>query len=142
MADTYDAIVRSRVMRQVKSRNTSPEVMLRKALRAEGIMGYRLHRKDIVGSPDLAFVKARIAVFVDGAWWHGHPAKWWKGRSGDYWDNKIQRNMIRDRQVDATLTNLGWTIVRIWDFEVLKTPELAVEKVRTALTSARKPPAG
>jgi DNA mismatch endonuclease, patch repair protein len=135
--DTYDAAVRSRVMRQVKSQDTMPEVLLRKALRAQGIVGYRLHRKDIAGNPDLVFTRWRVAVFVDGGWWHGHPNKWWKGRSGDYWDAKIQRNIDRDRRIDATLAEQGWAVVRLWDFEVAKTPEAAVEKIRSALTNSR-----
>lgn len=135
MPDSYDAATRSRVMRSVKGKDTSPELLLRKALRAQGVTGYRLHRKDIPGSPDLAFIGKKVAVFVDGAWWHGHPAKWWKGRSGEYWDAKIERNIARDRAVDAALTEGGWTVVRVWDFEVERYPNLAVERVVEALTT-------
>ena len=138
MPDTYDAATRSRVMRAVKGKNTSPELRLRKALSAQGIRGYRLHRTDIAGKPDIAFIGRRVAVFVDGAWWHGHPDKWWLGRSGDYWDAKISRNVARDRQVDAQLLRSGWTVVRLWDFEVMKTPEDAVAKVAEALRTPTK----
>ena len=125
--------VRSRIMRAVRSKNTSPELLLRKTLTARVIRGYRLHRKDITGKPDLAFIGKKVAVFVDGAWWHGHPDKWWIGRSGDYWDTKISGNIARDRQVDATLVEQGWTVIRLWDFEVLKTPSEAVVKIGAAL---------
>jgi DNA mismatch endonuclease (patch repair protein) len=120
-------------MRAVKGKNTSPELLLRKALRAHGVTGYRLHRKDIAGKPDLAFIGKKVAVFVDGAWWHGHPDKWWLGRSGDYWDAKIQGNINRDRAVDATLAEQGWTVIRLWDFEITKNPEEAAKRVIEAV---------
>lgn len=133
MPDSYDAQTRSRVMRQVKGKNTKPELLLRRTLHAMGVRGYRIHRKDIVGKPDLAFMGKRVAVFVDGAWWHGHPSKWWKGRSGDYWDRKVEGNIRRDRAVDEALAQQGWTVVRIWDFEVAREPEAAAQKVVAAL---------
>ena len=135
MPDVYDAATRSRVMRQVKSENTKPEMLLRRTLWRLGARGYRIHRKDIAGKPDLAFVGRRVAVFVDGAWWHGHPDKWWKGRSGEYWDLKVSRNMERDREADAFLSEQGWTVVRLWDFEVLRDPEEAARRVIDALPS-------
>lgn len=133
MTDVYDSATRSRVMRQVKSKNTKPEMLLRRTLWRLGVRGYRIHRRDIAGMPDLAFVGRRVAVFVDGAWWHGHPDKWWKGRSGDYWDRKVARNMERDRQADTILSEQGWTVVRVWDFEVLRDPEEAARRVVKAL---------
>lgn len=133
MPDTYDSGTRSRVMRQVKAGNTAPELLLRKALIASGVRGYRLHRKDIVGKPDLAFIGKRVAIFVDGAWWHGHPSKWWKGRSGQYWDKKIETNVARDARVDEQLQSLGWTVLRFWDFEVTKETGACVERVKRAL---------
>jgi DNA mismatch endonuclease (patch repair protein) len=133
MVDRYPPDVRSRVMRAVKGKNTSPELLLRKVLTSHGIRGYRLHRKDIAGKPDIAFIGRKVAVFVDGAWWHGHPDKWWIGRSGAYWDTKIGGNIARDRRVDATLAEQGWTVVRLWDFEVLESPDVAAEKVARAI---------
>jgi len=131
--DVYDAATRSRVMRQVKSKDTKPELLLRHTLWALGVRGYRVHRRDIAGRPDLAFIGKRVAVFVDGAWWHGHPDKWWKGRSGDYWDRKVSRNIERDRKADAVLAEQGWTVVRLWDFEVVREPEKAARRVIEAL---------
>ena len=138
MPDTYDAETRSRVMRQVKGRDTKPELILRHALWSRGLRGYRLHRKDVPGKPDVAFLGRRVAVFVDGAWWHGHPDKWWVGRSGEYWDRKVQGNIDRDRRVDDELGSMGWTVVRFWDFEVLADPERCCEKVASALGGGAK----
>jgi DNA mismatch endonuclease (patch repair protein) len=133
MPDTYDAETRSRVMRRVKGRDTKPEIALRRVLWSSGFRGYRLHRRDVPGKPDVAYLGRRVAIFVDGAWWHGHPDKWWPGRSGDYWDRKVQGNIDRDRRIDAELDSMGWTVVRLWDFEVLADPERCCAKVASAL---------
>lgn len=133
MPDTYPPDVRSRVMAAVGRRDTGPELLLRRALFQLGVRGWRLHRRDLPGRPDLVFGPARLAVFVDGAFWHGHPSKWWPGRSGDYWDRKIQGNMARDRRVDAELRGDGWRVLRLWDFEVERSPVDAAGRVIAAL---------
>lgn len=129
MPDSYPPEVRSRVMRQVKGRDTSTEMMLRRNLYAIGVRGWRCHRSDLSGKPDLAFGRAKLAVFVDGAFWHGHPSKYWPGRSGPYWDAKIARNQARDRRVDEELKAAGWRVVRLWDFEVEKDPAGAALRI-------------
>lgn len=133
MPDTYPREVRSRVMAQVKGRDTRPEMTLRKALFSIGIRGWRCHRKDLPGTPDLVFGPSKVVVFVDGAFWHGHPDKYWPGRSGAYWDAKIERNMERDRRVNKDLKRAGWKVIRIWDFEVLRDPLAAARKVEREL---------
>jgi DNA mismatch endonuclease, patch repair protein len=116
-------------MATVKSRDTSPEVALRKALYAAGVRGWRCHYKRAPGSPDLAWPKRRVAVFVDGAFWHGHPSRHKPGRSGAYWDEKIAANVERDRRVDWALGALGWRVLRLWDFEVKRELASCVERV-------------
>lgn len=133
MPDTYDAETRSEVMRRVKGRDTKPEVLLRKAMFAVGIRGWRCHRADLPGKPDLAFGRPRLAVFVDGAFWHGHPSKYWRGRSGAYWDRKIARNIERDRAATEQLLAEGWNVIRFWDFEVESDPSGAALEVKEAL---------
>ena len=124
-------------MARVKSRNTGPELLLRRALFAAGVRGWRCNRKDLPGKPDVAFGPARVAVFVDGGFWHGHPSKWWPGRSGDYWDTKIARNMERDAHNNESLAADGWQVLRFWDFELDKHPEDAVKEIQRALASSR-----
>jgi DNA mismatch endonuclease (patch repair protein) len=80
-----------------------------------------------------------VAVFVDGAFWHGHPSRHRPGRSGAYWDEKIAANVRRDRQADDELRALGWDVVRLWDFEVGKDLDGSVQRVMKALAGA--PPA-
>ena len=137
MPDTYPPEVRSRVMARVRGKDTGPEMLLRRALWAAGVRGWRCHRRAVPGRPDLAFGPAKLAVFVDGGFWHGHPSKYWPGRSGPYWDAKIARNQARDRKVDAELEELGWAVIRLWDFEVEADPRLAAQSVAAVLADRR-----
>jgi DNA mismatch endonuclease (patch repair protein) len=120
-------------MSRVRGRDTGPELLLRRALFALGVRGWRCHRANLPGKPDIAFGRSRLAVFVDGAFWHGHPSRYWQGRSGPYWDAKIARNQARDRRVDAELQAQGWSVLRLWDFEVEADPAAAAQRVRDLL---------
>ena len=120
-------------MRSVKSSNTKPELLLRRRLWAIGMRGWRINRTDLPGKPDIVFGPARVAVFVDGAFWHGHPTKYWPGRCGPYWDKKIQRNMLRDREVDQRLAKDGWSVIRAWDFQVEKDLDDVVQRIQTTV---------
>lgn len=120
-------------MAAVRGKNTVPEVALRRALYAAGVRGWRCHYKPAPGKPDVAWPSLRVAVFVDGAFWHGHPSRHKPGRSGAYWDEKIARNVQRDREADAALEAAGWIVVRAWDFEVRRNLPSVVERVTDAL---------
>lgn len=124
-------------MASIRKRDTRPELLLRRMLRASGISGYRCHLGSVPGSPDIAFTRWQVAVFVDGVWWHGHPDWLPNGRRGPYWDAKIAGNVERDRRVDRALAKLGWLVVRVWDVELLRDPATAVETVQAALATAR-----
>lgn len=119
-------------MSRVRTRDTAPELELRRALWASGVRGWRLHPRRVPGKPDLAWLGRRIAVFVDGAFWHGHP-DYYRGQSGPFWDEKIARNRARDERVTGELVEDGWTVLRFWDFEVERHPEYCVESVRATL---------
>jgi DNA mismatch endonuclease (patch repair protein) len=80
------------------------------------------------------FRAARVAVFVDGAFWHGHP-DYYRGQSGAFWDEKIARNRRRDERVNAKLRESGWEVVRLWDFEVEGDPAGAAELVASVISS-------
>lgn len=118
-------------MARVRTKNTKPEVTLRRALFAAGIRGWRLHHA-VPGKPDLVFIRARLAVFVDGAFWHGHP-DYYRGQSGPFWDKKIAGNRARDERVNRELDNAGWTVLRLWDFEVERDLSSCVARVAAAL---------
>lgn len=126
--------VRHRVMASIRKKDTAPELALRSAVWRAGARGWRCHAK-MRGSPDLAFPRWRVAVFVDGVWWHGHPDYLPRGRRGAYWDAKIAGNVARDERVNLELQSVGWLVVRIWDLDVLADPAGAAHRVLEALTT-------
>jgi DNA mismatch endonuclease (patch repair protein) len=119
-------------MSRVRTRDTAPELELRRALWAAGVRGWRLHPRRVSGKPDLAWLGRRIAVFVDGAFWHGHP-EYYRGQSGKFWDEKIERNRKRDERVTGELVEEGWTVLRFWDFEIERHPSHCVASVQATL---------
>ncbi len=109
---------RSAVMRKIKGRNTAPEMALRRALWARG-RRYRVHCGDLAGKPDVVFPKQKIAVFVDGEFWHGKKlAPERLAEMKPYWREKISRNMQRDRNNNASLVRDGWKVVRAGESHV------------------------
>lgn len=120
-------------MAAVRQRSTEPEVALRRALHERGVRGWRCNYRPAPGRPDVAWPALRVAVFVDGAFWHGHPSRHRPGRSGAYWDAKIAANVARDRRVDAELQELGWAVLRVWDFEVRRDIDAVAKRVAGAL---------
>ena len=136
MVDSVSPEVRSRIMRRVKCKNTGLEMAFRRALWASGIRGWRCHDRSVAGTPDLVWKSRRIAVFLDSAWWHGHPSRWRPGRHPGKWDEKLARNVARDAEVTQALLSDGWIVLRFWDFEVEKEPDRCVDKVRKTLAQA------
>ena len=140
MPDRLTPKQRSALMARVRTRNTGPEVALRRALHAAGVRGWRLHRA-LPGRPDLTFGRARLCVFVDGAFWHGHP-DYYRGQSGEFWDRKIARNRERDESVNRELADQGWRVLRLWDFEVERDPAACARRVAEALRGDAGPVRG
>ncbi|RZJ74868.1 MAG: very short patch repair endonuclease, partial [Flavobacterium sp.] len=103
----YTSKQRSKTMSKIRGKNSIPELMLRKALWAKNIR-FRIHRKDLPGKPDLVIDKYRLAIFVDGDFWHGYQWAERKPKSNlGFWVPKIERNMQRDRFVNRSLTDSG-----------------------------------
>ena len=128
---------RSERMARVRARDTQLEIRFRRALWASGLRGWRCNVRSVYGTPDIAWMGRRVAVFVDSAWWHGHPSRWKPGRHGAWWDEKIARNRRRDEAVNTALRDQGWTVIRVWDFEIHKSRDECVARVRDALTNSR-----
>ena len=126
----------SYIMKKVKAVNTRPELILRKALWNLGLR-YRINNNSIFGKPDIAFVKAKIAIFVDGAFWHGYN---WENKklnikkNREYWISKIERNIKRDEEVSRNLDSSGWRVIRFWDFEILKDNNTCLKKIIAIIT--------
>lgn len=120
MAKTAEQI--SYNMSRVKNRDSVIEVTLRKELWSRGLR-YRKNVGSIYGHPDIAFLGKKIAIFVDGEFWHGYD---WENRineiksNRDFWIPKIERNMARDREVNEYLTQNGWIVLRFWGKEIKK----------------------
>jgi DNA mismatch endonuclease (patch repair protein) len=120
MTDVFSREKRSSVMRQVKGKDTTPELKVRRALTKLGAR-FRLHRKDLPGAPDIVLPGRKLAIFVHGCFWHGHDcargAREPKANS-DYWRGKIGRNRERDGETQAKLDALGWRVALIWECEL------------------------
>lgn len=133
MTDTLTRAERSRRMQHIRGRDTALEVEFRKALWSAGLRGWRCHVSSVVGKPDLVWKSKRVAVFIDSAWWHGHPSRWRPGKLSPWWDAKIDGNRRRDREVNRTLRRHGWTVVRVWDFEIDRDLEDCIARVARAI---------
>ena len=110
---------RSRNMSAIKSKNTKPEIAVRKLLHSMGYR-FRLHRKDLPGSPDIVLPKYKTAIFVHGCFWHRHEnckyASHPKTRK-EFWENKFKSNVKRDLEIQEKIKNIGWKSVVIWECE-------------------------
>ncbi|MEY8575041.1 very short patch repair endonuclease [Oscillospiraceae bacterium 21-37] len=121
MADIFDKQQRSQIMRKVKSSgNKSTELRLISVFKENNISGWRRNYA-VKGHPDFVFLKMKIAVFVDGCFWHGHDCRnTTPSDNKEYWDRKRQRNIQHDREVTAIFEARGWTVIRIWECELKK----------------------
>lgn len=126
---------RRKNMQHIRSKDTKPEITLRKALWHAGIR-YRKNVKGLPGKPDIVITKYRIAVFVDGDFWHGKDFATKKPVASNrtYWDAKIRRNMNRDLEVDRQLHGNGWLVVRFWESEIKKDVDVCVKSILEIIT--------
>ncbi|MDO1501837.1 very short patch repair endonuclease [Winogradskyella maritima] len=136
-AGFYTTKKRSKIMSKIRGKNTKPELLFRKALWKKGVR-YRVDSKQLPGRPDVSIKKYKLAVFIDGEYWHGYN---WEERKAkiktnrDFWIPKIERNMQRDRQVNSELKALGFTIFRFWDHEIKNNLNTCVDDVMVYLTT-------
>lgn len=129
---------RRKNMKHIKSKDTSIEVKLRKALWKEGIR-YRKNFRKLPGTPDIAITKYKIAVFCDSSFWHGKDfdSKKPVDTNHEYWNKKIKRNIQRDIEVDQQLTALGWTVIRFWDMDINKKLDECVRTIKESIFSIK-----
>ena len=112
---------RSENMRRIRGKDTVPELTVRKVLRSMGFIGYRIHRKDLPGKPDIAFIGKKKAILIHGCFWHGHDCKEGirKPKSNlEYWIPKIEKNRQRDEVTLEKLNEAGWDVLIVWDCEL------------------------
>lgn len=134
--DVFDPAKRSAVMARIRSKDTTPEKTLRRLLTGLGAR-YRLHRKDLPGSPDVAMPGRRLVFFVHGCFWHGHDCA--RGArvpkaNREYWLAKVARNKARDDRNETALAEAGWRVETIWECQ-MKDEAALVERLRTILSA-------
>lgn len=138
-AGFYTSRQRSRTMSKIKSKHSKPELILRKALWARNIR-FRIHDKSLPGHPDIVIKKHKLAIFVDGEFWHGFD---WKTRRDQiktnklFWIPKIERNMQRDIRTNRALRDMGYTVFRFWSQDVLKNLPKVINQI-TLFLETRK----
>ena len=139
---TFGSLSRSELMSRVRSKgNETTEGRLARLLRKSGLHGWRRHQP-LLGNPDFVWLSRRLAVFVDGCFWHGHAC----GRNvsprtnAKEWRQKIGRTQERDRRVTRALRRKGWCVARIWECHLARDPRLCVNRIRKALGDCVTPP--
>lgn len=136
MTDVFSKKERSQIMRAVKSKgNKSTELKLIEQFKILKIKGWR-RNYNLFGKPDFVFPKKRVAVFVDGCFWHGHDCRNTRPSANkEYWENKRQKNIERDHLVNKTLSEKGWNVIRIWECELKKDNKTLLNKLAPLLPS-------
>jgi len=133
MTDILTSKQRSYNMSRIRGKNTKPELQLRKALWSAGLR-YRL-KSELPGRPDIVFRAGKVAIFVDGCFWHKCPEhfQWPKTRT-KFWKDKINRNVERDEEVTDQLKLTGWTVMRIWEHEISDDIENVISRIDKVLS--------
>lgn len=138
VADIFSKKKRSELMSNIRSKNTKLEAEFRRLLFKKGLRGFRKHAK-ITGNPDIVFPRHKLAIFLDGKFWHG-----WNYPNGlpktrvNFWRKKIKTNMKRDEEVNRTLKNLGWCVLRFWEHEIKSKAEECISKIKETLKAIEK----
>lgn len=135
MSDVFNKEKRSQIMRAVKSRDTkSTEKTLLSLFKENGVTGWR-RTYDVKGHPDFVFLKQRVAIFVDGCFWHGHDCRNTRpSNNAEYWQKKRAKNIRHDKEVTKNFEKRGWTVLRIWECELKKkNREKTLKKILSAI---------
>ncbi len=132
MPDNLTPEQRSYCMSRIKGKDTRLEVQVRSALHKRGLR-FRKHEKSLPGRPDIVFSRARIAVFLDGDFWHGYRFPSWETKVSDFWKKKINKNRDRDTKNHRKLRKMGWTVIRLWQHEIHKDIETCINRIESAV---------
>ena len=136
MPDNLTPSQRSFCMSRVRSRDTSLERRIRSELHLRGLR-FRKYDRKLPGTPDVVFASARVAVFIDGDFWHGFHFSKWKHTLSDSWAEKIQTNIARDKKAWSGLKKMGWCVVRIWEHEIKQDVLSCVCRIEAAVNDRR-----
>jgi DNA mismatch endonuclease (patch repair protein) len=136
MADNLTTQQRSYTMSRIRSRDTKPELVIRKLSHSRGLR-FRIHVRSLRGCPDLVFGNAKVAVFVAGDFWHGWRFQQWGDKLAPYWKAKIEGNRRRDRLTFQWLRRNGWRVIRIWEHQVRSDPIRCVDRIEQCVQLAK-----
>jgi DNA mismatch endonuclease, patch repair protein len=132
MPDRHTPEQRSYNMSRVKGKNTGLELKVREALEKRNIK-FETYAKDLPGNPDILFRDIKVAVFVDGDFWHGYRFPQWKANIPQFWQDKIEKTRIRDKRNFRRLRRMGWIVIRIWQHQIEDNLEIAINKITNIL---------
>lgn len=135
MTDIMSPETRSALMSRIGGKNTRPEREIARGLRTAGRHPQR-HVRSLPGRPDFVFVRARVAVFVDGDFWHGWRFPLWEHKLSPFWKKKIGDNRVRDLRNFRKLRTAGWVVLRIWEHEIKDDPARCVDRILVAVSDA------
>ena len=116
-------------MSRIRGKDTGPERRLRSVLHARGLR-FRKHVRELPGTPDIVFTRARVVVFVDGDFWHGWRFPLWEHKLSPFWAEKIRRNRQRDRRNFAKLRRMGWKVIRVWEHQIEKDVDSVADRIQ------------
>ena len=119
MADNLTPEQRRKTMARIRSRDTKIELLVRKQLHSKGYR-YRVNFQSLTGTPDIVFTRIKLAIFIDGDFWHGRDFEKSSSKLAPYWRDKIEKNIKRDELCNSRLIEQGWTVLRIWEYQVKK----------------------
>lgn len=139
MPDKVEQEKRSKIMASVRSEgNKSTELVLKEILNNEGLTGWRENARDLPGKPDFVFDKEKVAIFVDGCFWHGCPKCYRRPSSSqEYWDEKVRNNMRRDKRVRSKLRRQGWSVLRFWEHSLIDSDKV-IRRIKAKLSERRE----
>jgi DNA mismatch endonuclease (patch repair protein) len=136
MPDNLTPEQRSYCMSRIKGKDTGLEMRVRSELHRRGFR-FRRHVKELPGKPDVVFTKAKVAVFIDGDFWHGYRFPSWEHKVSDFWKQKINKNRERDRRNHRKLKEMGWTVIRLWQHDLERDFQECIERIIAAVNEAR-----
>lgn len=134
--DVHTKAQRSYNMSRIRSKNTKPELVLFTKLKDAGLK-FRKHY-DIPGKPDAVFPEEKLAIFIDGEYWHGKSFSKWKEQLSEFWLHKIDTNIKRDKTIRRQLRRDGWTVLRIWGRNIVKEPDIHLLRIKTLISKQQK----
>jgi len=139
MPDNLTPAQRRYCMSRIKGKDTGLEILVRSKLHKQGFR-FRKHVRDLPGKPDVVFITAKIAVFIDGDFWHGYDFSSWEHKVSEFWKIKIWKNIERDARNHRKLRDMGWEVIRLWQHEIEENLETSINRIASAVFKRKVAP--